>query len=61
MSDAEATANCVEGLNRVKKIAEDSGVTICVELLNSKVDHKDYQGTAPRSASRSSRRSPRRA
>jgi hydroxypyruvate isomerase len=44
MSDAEATANCVEGLNRVKKIAEDSSVTICVELLNSKVDHKDYQG-----------------
>ncbi len=24
MSDAEATANCVEGLNRVKKIGEDS-------------------------------------
>ena len=44
MSDSEATTNCVDGLNRVKKIAEDSGVTICVELLNSKVDHKDYQG-----------------
>ena len=44
MSDAEASANCVEGLNRIKKIAEDNGVTICVELLNSKVDHKDYQG-----------------
>jgi hydroxypyruvate isomerase len=44
MSDAEASANCIEGLNRVKKIAEDNGVTICVELLNSKVDHKDYQG-----------------
>jgi hydroxypyruvate isomerase len=44
MSDAEAIANCVEGLNRVKKVAEDSGVTICVELLNSKVNHKDYQG-----------------
>jgi hydroxypyruvate isomerase len=44
MGDSEAIANCVEGLNRVKKIAEDSGVTICVELLNSKVDHKDYQG-----------------
>jgi hydroxypyruvate isomerase len=44
MSDAEAIANCVEGLNRVKKIGEDHGVTICVELLNSKVDHKDYQG-----------------
>ena len=44
MSDAEATTNCVEGLNRVKKIGEDAGVNICVELLNSKVDHKDYQG-----------------
>jgi hydroxypyruvate isomerase len=44
MSDAEATANCVEGLNRVKAIGESEGVTICVELLNSKVDHKDYQG-----------------
>ena len=30
------------GLNRIKKVAEDHGVTICVELLNSKVDHKDY-------------------
>ncbi len=44
MGDEEATANCVEGLNRVKRIAEDHGVTICVELLNSKVNHKDYQG-----------------
>jgi hydroxypyruvate isomerase len=44
MPDTEAIANCVEGLNRVKKIGEDAGVTICVELLNSKVDHKDYQG-----------------
>ena len=44
MSDSEAIANCIEGLNRVKKVAEDSGVTICVELLNSKVNHKDYQG-----------------
>jgi len=44
MADAEAVDNCVAGLNRVKKIAEDSGVTICVELLNSKWNHKDYQG-----------------
>jgi hydroxypyruvate isomerase len=44
MSDEEATANCIEGLNRVKRVAEDHGVTICVELLNSKVNHKDYQG-----------------
>jgi hydroxypyruvate isomerase len=44
MSDAEALENCVTGLNRAKKVAEDHGVTVCVELLNSKVDHKDYQG-----------------
>ena len=44
MSDEEATANCIDGLNRVKRLAEDHGVTICVELLNSRVDHKDYQG-----------------
>jgi len=44
MPDEEAIANCVAGLNRVKKVAEDHGVTICVELLNSKVNHKDYQG-----------------
>jgi hydroxypyruvate isomerase len=44
MSDAEAKDNCIEGLNRIKHLGEDNGVTICVELLNSKVDHKDYQG-----------------
>jgi hydroxypyruvate isomerase len=44
MPDAEAIDNCIVGLNRVKKIGEDNNVTICVELLNSKVDHKDYQG-----------------
>jgi hydroxypyruvate isomerase len=44
MSDEVAIANCVAGLNRVKRIAEDNAVTICVELLNSKVNHPDYQG-----------------
>jgi hydroxypyruvate isomerase len=44
MGDPEAAANCVEALNQVKGVAEEHGVTICVELLNSKVDHKDYQG-----------------
>jgi hydroxypyruvate isomerase len=43
MADEEAKDHCVAGLNRVKRVAEDSGVTICLELLNSKVDHKDYQ------------------
>jgi hydroxypyruvate isomerase len=44
MSDQEAIDNCVEGLKRVTRAAEEHGVTICVELLNSKVDHKDYHG-----------------
>jgi hydroxypyruvate isomerase len=43
-SDAESVANCVHGLNQIKPLAEENGVTVCVELLNSKVDHKDYQG-----------------
>jgi hydroxypyruvate isomerase len=42
MSDEEGAKNTILGLNRVKKIGEDYGVTICIELLNSKVDHKDY-------------------
>ena len=44
MSDEEGAKNTIIGLNRVKKIAEDNGVTICIELLNSKVDHHDYMG-----------------
>lgn len=42
MSDDEGARNTIAGLNRVKKIAEDNGVVICVELLNSKVNHPDY-------------------
>jgi len=42
MSDQEGAENTIRGLNRVKRIAEDHGVTICMELLNSKVDHEDY-------------------
>jgi hydroxypyruvate isomerase len=42
MSDEEGAKNTIAGLNRVKRIAEDHGVTICMELLNSKRDHKDY-------------------
>ncbi len=44
MADAEAIDNCIAGLTRLKAVAEESHVTLCVELLNSKVDHKDYQG-----------------
>lgn len=42
LSDEEGARNTITGLNRVKKIGEDHGVTICMELLNSKRDHHDY-------------------
>jgi len=42
MDDHQGADNCVAFLNRVKSQAEDKGVTICIELLNSKVNHKDY-------------------
>jgi hydroxypyruvate isomerase len=43
LPDEQGKENCIIGLKRVKKMAEDNGVTICLELLNSKIDHKDYQ------------------
>jgi len=43
ISDEEGIANCVEGLKRVAPYAEQKGVTLAMELLNSKVDHPDYQ------------------
>jgi hydroxypyruvate isomerase len=42
MGDDEGARNTIAGLNRVKKIGEDHGVNICIELLNSKRDHHDY-------------------
>ncbi len=43
LSDSEGLENCVAGLNRIKAFAEEKRVTVCMELLNSKVNHKDYQ------------------
>ena len=43
-SDAEGIKASSEGLKRIAPLAEEHKVTVCVELLNSKVDHKDYQG-----------------
>ena len=42
MADGEGLENCVKGLQRITPIAERLGVTVIMELLNSKVDHKDY-------------------
>lgn len=43
-TDKEAIDHCVAGLNRLKSAAEQHDITICVELLNSKVNHPDYHG-----------------
>jgi hydroxypyruvate isomerase len=43
LSDTEGAANCITGFKRLAPVAEQNGVTLCLELLNSKVDHKDYQ------------------
>ncbi len=42
MPDDEGLLNCAEGVKQVAGYAEKKGVTICMELLNSKIDHKDY-------------------
>jgi len=42
MSDEEGLENCVKGLKRLMPIAEKYKVTVVLELLNSKVNHKDY-------------------
>jgi hydroxypyruvate isomerase len=44
MEEAEAIDNCIAGLSKIAPLAAESGVTVCVELLNSKVNHKGYQG-----------------
>ena len=44
IADADGIKNSIACLNRIKPVAEEHGVTVCVELLNSKVNHKDYAG-----------------
>jgi hydroxypyruvate isomerase len=43
-SPAEDIASCVSGLSKIAPLAEKHGVTICVELLNSRIDHAGYEG-----------------
>ena len=42
MDDETGLKNCVEGLQKILPAAEKAGLTVHMELLNSKVDHKDY-------------------
>jgi hydroxypyruvate isomerase len=42
MSDEQGLENCAIGLKKIAPIAEKHKVTVCMELLNSKRNHKDY-------------------
>jgi hydroxypyruvate isomerase len=42
MDDETGLKNCVEGIKQIVGLAEKRGVVLTMELLNSKVDHKDY-------------------
>jgi hydroxypyruvate isomerase len=42
MADDEGMENCAIGLKQVLPLAEEKQVTLCMEGLNSKVNHKDY-------------------
>ena len=42
MDDETGLNNCAEGLKQIIGLAEKNGVIIQMELLNSKVNHKDY-------------------
>jgi hydroxypyruvate isomerase len=43
LSDEQGIENCAMGLQRLMPSAKKYGITVIMELLNSKVDHKDYQ------------------
>lgn len=42
MSDDVGLKNCAEALKKITPLAEEKGVVIQMELLNSRVNHKDY-------------------
>ncbi len=42
MADDEGLAHCAAGLKRIVGYAEQNKITICMEGLNSRIDHKDY-------------------
>lgn len=43
LDDETGLNNCTEGLKQIMPIAEKYNVCIAMELLNSKIDHPDYQ------------------
>ena len=47
-SEAQGIAACAEGLRQIAPTAERHGVTLCLEMLNSTVDHADYDADSTR-------------
>ncbi|MEY4930879.1 MAG: hypothetical protein RI909_1603 [Bacteroidota bacterium] len=43
LSSEKGLENCARGLDPIMKVAQKYNINVCMELLNSKVDHKDYQ------------------
>lgn len=43
VSDAQGLENCAIGIKKLLPLCEKHNITLIMELLNSKVDHKDYQ------------------
>jgi hydroxypyruvate isomerase len=43
ISDEQGLENCAIGLDKVVKHAQQKDVVVVMELLNSKINHKDYQ------------------
>lgn len=43
LTPQQGLENCARGLDPVLKVAARYNIQVCMELLNSKVDHKDYQ------------------
>jgi hydroxypyruvate isomerase len=43
LSNQVGADNTARGLQQVAQMAEDAGVNLVLELLNSKIDHPDYQ------------------
>lgn len=43
ISEEEGLRNCVAGIQEIIGVAEEHDVTICIEYLNSKLNHPDYQ------------------
>ena len=43
LADEQGLENCVAGAKQIVGAAEKAGVTVCLELLNSRINHPDYQ------------------